>query len=62
MSNHIDIENANEQVTLNVSESLFTIEYALQDHAGNYTCIAANALGSDQYKFQIVVHGKYALI
>ncbi|XP_077287306.1 hemicentin-1-like [Arctopsyche grandis] len=56
MSNHINIEDANEQVTLNVSESLFTIEYALQDHAGNYTCIAANALGSDQYKFQIVVH------
>lgn len=32
------------------------IEYAKEEHEGNYVCVAKNSLGDDKHEFEIIIN------
>lgn len=41
------------------SENTLEIEYATEEHEGNYVCIAKNLLGEDKHEFEIIINRKF---
>lgn len=44
-------------VNLNTFNSVLSIERVGQHHAGDYTCVAANAAAATRYTYTLTVHG-----